>query len=200
MAHLAQGVLAALLVHLVPGLLLEDGSSGGHLSDDAKGVLLHVLHHGAELARARALAVGVQVPERLAEVAVLVVQEDEVQHVVGALSSVLELNEHQVRADGLTELIELLDVVSDPVAEALVAGALDLGAHAVEALEDASPQILAVAVDVLVGLPLVDVADVGRVVSGLLGQLFRVGDGCDQKHGSESFHYQKRQIINYKQY
>lgn len=44
-AHLVKSVFAALLVHLLPGLFLEDAGGSRHLCDNAERILLHVLHH-----------------------------------------------------------------------------------------------------------------------------------------------------------
>ena len=65
MTHLVESVLTAILVHLLPWLLLKDGGGGGHLGDDAESILLHVLHHGGEVAGLRLGAERADVPENL---------------------------------------------------------------------------------------------------------------------------------------
>ena len=74
MAQLVEGVSAALSVHILPVVLLEDSGGAGDLSDDTEGIFLGVLDHLAD-AGVVVGEISLQIPECGAEVAIFVVEE-----------------------------------------------------------------------------------------------------------------------------
>ena len=78
MPDLVQSVGASVLIHVLPLLLLEDTGSRRNLSDDAECIFVHILKHRTRVARLFCRTVSLYIPESLSEVAVFVVEEDEV--------------------------------------------------------------------------------------------------------------------------
>ena len=117
MSHLIKCVSTSLLVHFSPGLLFEDTGSWGNLCDDVKGVLLHVLGDHVERTRWNVivisvlwlLAVGVHIPEGLAEVAVLVVEEEEIDDVVWGILGVFHGECPEIVVGSVHDTIEVLE-------------------------------------------------------------------------------------------
>ena len=130
-------------VHLAPFVGGEVADDTSHLSDHAECVGLHVTED--ILRRAGGLlqvAIVHDIVDEAAEVAVLVLQEDQVHNVVGELRGVLVGHGPEVMLHVVEVIIDELEVVGNPLGEALRVGLLRGASGSVKSLVQTGPGLL----------------------------------------------------------
>ena len=152
-SKLVESVAAALHGHILPFILLEDAGGAGDLGDDTEGILLGVFHHLREAHGFVIVKVGVNIPEGAAEVAVLVVEEDEINDVISNFARVIHRDLPGVIEQLISELSDFLSVLENPGTPALISWSLNLSIGAIKALEDTHPDLLFVEVSLTHWLP-----------------------------------------------
>ena len=137
--ELVQGVSSGFFVHFGPRLLFKDGDRLWNLCDQTERIRLHVVQKSSKAALALLRAVGFHVPHGRSEVTVLIIEEEQINGVVGKSLRTFEGDPPEVVNQASFESVHKAQFFGDPSSEALLSGLLYLTAHSVETLVHAEP-------------------------------------------------------------
>ena len=137
--ELVKGICSGFLVHFGPRLLFKDGDCLRNLCDQTECVGLHVFQKSAKSAFALLRTVSFHVPKGRSEVTVLVVEEKEIDWVVGKSLCRFEGHTPEVMNQTSFEGVHKAQFFGDASSEALLGGVFNLTADSVETLVHAKP-------------------------------------------------------------